>query len=126
MAKLNKTQTALMQKLGESRIGRISVESCSGRGPEGGRISFGYRDLTAALKLVEQGMLVVLNRSSSTTSNRGYGYRNTIIVLGPAPVAVPAAKVECDVGLHSWVGEVGLLPPDTACTHCGEEYGHPS
>jgi len=31
----------------------------------------------------------------------------------------------CAEGMHSWTGEVGLLPPDTECTHCGETYGHP-
>lgn len=32
---------------------------------------------------------------------------------------------ECRMGLHSWVDEVGLLPPDAECGHCGEPYGHP-
>lgn len=31
----------------------------------------------------------------------------------------------CAEGYHSWIDEVGLLPPDTKCTHCGDTYGHP-
>lgn len=32
---------------------------------------------------------------------------------------------DCAQGSHSWINETGLLPPDTRCTRCGEEYGHP-
>lgn len=34
---------------------------------------------------------------------------------------------ECADGMHSWTGEVGLLPPDTRCTRpgCDAVYGHP-
>lgn len=32
---------------------------------------------------------------------------------------------QCEAGLHSWVGQEGLLPPDTACKYCGELYGDP-
>jgi hypothetical protein len=33
--------------------------------------------------------------------------------------------LRCSEGAHSWIDEVGLLPPDTRCENCGEEYGHP-
>ncbi|QAY80483.1 hypothetical protein [Sphingosinicella sp. BN140058] len=32
---------------------------------------------------------------------------------------------ECRMGLCSWVGETGKLPPTTQCTRCGDLYGHP-
>jgi hypothetical protein len=32
---------------------------------------------------------------------------------------------DCAQGVHSWVDRIGLLPPDTRCTRCGEAYGHP-
>lgn len=32
----------------------------------------------------------------------------------------------CRLGLHSWIGEQGKLPPDYKCTDCGEPYGDPS
>jgi hypothetical protein len=32
---------------------------------------------------------------------------------------------DCAQGIHSWVNEQGILPPDTKCTHCGELYGTP-
>lgn len=32
---------------------------------------------------------------------------------------------DCADGMHSWTGEIGKLPPDTACTRCGDLYGVP-
>jgi hypothetical protein len=32
---------------------------------------------------------------------------------------------ECKMGIHSWIHETGLLPPDTKCDHCSELYGNP-
>lgn len=34
-------------------------------------------------------------------------------------------EIDCEAGVHSWVNETGKLPPDTACTECGELYGDP-
>lgn len=34
--------------------------------------------------------------------------------------------LDCAAGIHSWSGELGKLPPDTKCSHCGELYGDPS
>jgi len=31
----------------------------------------------------------------------------------------------CADGMHSWVDQVGKLPADTKCDHCGELYGDP-
>jgi hypothetical protein len=31
----------------------------------------------------------------------------------------------CESGMHSWVGEIGKLPGDTPCSHCGTLYGNP-
>jgi hypothetical protein len=36
------------------------------------------------------------------------------------------ANEDCAMGMHSWLYEVGQLPPGTKCTHCGERYGNPS
>ena len=36
-----------------------------------------------------------------------------------------ADLADCEKGLHSWIHEVGQLPPDTECTICGETYGNP-
>jgi hypothetical protein len=29
----------------------------------------------------------------------------------------------CEQGIHSWIHEAGVLPPDAKCADCGEEYG---
>lgn len=39
------------------------------------------------------------------------------------PVFVPTD--DCINGMHSWIDEVGKLPADTPCKHCGELYGNP-
>lgn len=36
-----------------------------------------------------------------------------------------AGQDDCAAGLHSWIGEIGKLPADTPCAHCGELYGNP-
>lgn len=35
-------------------------------------------------------------------------------------------ETECEMGIHSWANEVGQLPPDKPCEHCGELYGQPA
>lgn len=34
-------------------------------------------------------------------------------------------RPDCRNGIHSWVNETGVLPADTKCDHCDEEYGNP-
>lgn len=45
---------------------------------------------------------------------------------GDDGVRVDLVKVECDMGLHSWIDKKGKLPPTEACTLCGELYGDPT
>ncbi len=48
-------------------------------------------------------------------------------IVNVSNVQVEAIKPDpdCEAGLHSWINKTGKLPPDTACTRCGELYGDP-
>lgn len=62
--KLTKTQQELIAKA-RRREGRVQVESGIGRGARGGRISYGSREMAAALGLVKMGLAVEAHRDSS-------------------------------------------------------------
>lgn len=76
-----KTQQALLAKARESRLQTISVETCTGRGPAGGKVGFGRREMDAAVALRDMGLLVELNVQRDRRSERGYGTISTIRVL---------------------------------------------
>ena len=58
--KLSKTEQKLMEKVREYE--RYSVETGYGRGPNGGRISFGHRDKEAMYKLQAKGLIKIVAR----------------------------------------------------------------
>lgn len=80
MPKLTKTQQKLIDAA-KARGGRHSIESCGGKGPEGGRVSFGARDRDALFKLVEMKLVEITHRSSSTDCNRGYSTYSTVFAF---------------------------------------------
>ena len=55
MRKLNKTEQKIMDRLNER--GSMGIERCSGRGPEGGKVSEGGREWNAGMKLVKDGLV---------------------------------------------------------------------
>jgi hypothetical protein len=67
--KLTKTQHKL---LANQRHGRVHVESYQGQGPEGGMVSSGSRERSAANKLIELGILEKINSHLSTNVKNGY------------------------------------------------------
>lgn len=62
--KLSKTQQALLAKAKRDN-GHVQVEAGSGRGAKGGFISYGDREMAAALGLVKLGLAVETYRDSS-------------------------------------------------------------
>mgnify|MGYP003651800055 CR=1 FL=1 len=70
--KLNKTESALMERLNGSRFGLVNVSSLSGHGPEGGKVSEGRRERNAANKLVEKGLIIVSSHHSTPVTDCGY------------------------------------------------------
>lgn len=74
-----KTQQALLDRLKQQP--RIAVERFYGRGPEGGRVAGGDREVQAALALEQQGVLERVSYSNSAHPNRGYTIHNTVIVF---------------------------------------------
>ena len=93
--KLNKTQTRLVglwlyraqidryRPYGEAlpkflrlkRHGTLCVESHSGRGPEGGRVSGGQRAYSQAMKLEDQGVFRLTHQDADSTSWSGWTSR---------------------------------------------------
>lgn len=55
MRKLTKTEQKIMDRLNER--GCVGIELCSGRGPEGGKVSEGGREWNAGMKLVKDGLV---------------------------------------------------------------------
>lgn len=64
MSKLTKTQQALIAKARRDG-GHVQVEAGSGRGAKGGRISYGDREMAAALALIKLGLAVETHRDWS-------------------------------------------------------------
>lgn len=80
--KLNKTQTALIEAARKRNSDTITVERFHGHGCEGGRVSGGNREMSAALKLESMGLAerVAYNRSAQMMGN-GYTVWNSILRL---------------------------------------------
>jgi len=62
--RLTKTQQELIAKARRDG-GHVQVESGGGRGAKGGRISYGAREMAAALGLIKMGLAVETHRDSS-------------------------------------------------------------
>ena len=62
--KLNKTQQALIARA-QRDGGHVQVEAGAGRGAKGGHISYGDREMAAALGLIKLGLAVETHRDSS-------------------------------------------------------------
>lgn len=76
LAKLTDRQIRML--LQAARFGTTSTEVCVGRGPKGGRISFGGRERQAASTLRDKGLLQRVHYSSSVESAHGYGVTSHI------------------------------------------------
>ena len=61
-----------------ARHGSVAVEVCVGRGPQGGRISFGHRERQAASTLLKKGLLRHAGYQSHVESSHGYGVTSYI------------------------------------------------
>ena len=68
--KLNKTEQKLIDRASDRGI--IVVTRIYGRGKEGGRVTYGQRELNAAFSLVEKGLIVRLRVEKATLPNGGY------------------------------------------------------
>jgi hypothetical protein len=87
---LTKTQLRLLAELAASRFGRICVERGHGRGPDGGRIAYGDRDVNAALGLEEAGLL----ERVSYNREQHYGGRGSCVHHTSITFRRPAAEAE--------------------------------
>lgn len=74
--KLTKTEQYLLDMA--KQRGHYSIEVGGGRGPEGGKISYGTRERNAMLKLEDKGLIQITSRNSFSECNRGYTVRSTI------------------------------------------------
>lgn len=74
----NKTETFLLTEA-KRRNGHYSIECGSGRGNEGGKISYGARNRKALFSLVDKGIVEITHRDSANETNRGYTVRHTVL-----------------------------------------------
>jgi hypothetical protein len=81
---MTKTQRALIER---ARLcgGQAAIDTGSGRGALGGRISFGNRERAALHKLVELGMVEITNRIKDVDYSRGNSVHTTTIVYRLTP-----------------------------------------
>jgi len=78
MTKLTKTQQALIDSA-KARGGFFSIESGSGRGAKGGRVSYGSRERAAVHKLAELGLVEITNSVRDVDYTRGYSIWSTVV-----------------------------------------------
>lgn len=76
--KLGKTEQKLIE-LARQRGGFYSIEAGGGRGSQGGRVSYGGREMQALRRLVNRGLATITSRQSDSQSNRGYTIRSTVV-----------------------------------------------
>lgn len=75
---MNKTQTTLIAKATQHG-GSGAIECGGGRGPLGGRVSYGSRERDALFALVEAGKATITSRDSQDLYDNGYCVRTTVI-----------------------------------------------
>jgi hypothetical protein len=85
--KFTKTQQALLDQL--AKRGRIGLVRAMGRGPQGGRISAGVREVEAALQLEGAGLLKRVGYVRDKVDDRGHSITYTSLVF-VAPDKEPA------------------------------------
>ena len=90
--KLSKTQTKLVEQALRYDRHTVSAEVIQGRGPEGGRIDVGRRDMNALRKLVESGYAEQVKTSTHRDGRGGYGYTNVILTVRLTPEFVEAYR----------------------------------
>jgi hypothetical protein len=78
--KLTKTQQELIAQATQ-RGGYYGIDCASGRGPEGGRVSFGARRRTALHGLVKLGLVEITHRHTHADCNRGYTIHCTVLAF---------------------------------------------
>lgn len=69
--KLTKTQQNLIDQA-KKHGGMFSVDTTSGRGPQGGRVAYGARDRAAMFGLEKMGLITITGRQPWSDCNRGY------------------------------------------------------
>jgi hypothetical protein len=77
--KLTKTQMAIMADV--EKRGRVCVSRGSGRGAEGGKVSYGNREMTAACNLVAAGILERVSYDTYRHTQRGWTVHCADLVL---------------------------------------------
>ena len=73
---LTKTQQALIDRAARHG-GSAAVDCVSGRGPKGGRVSWGARERTALHALADAGLVELTGSIQSSDYNAGYGVHTT-------------------------------------------------
>lgn len=96
--RLSSTMLALLHSAYE-RGGSYGADWCSGRGPEGGKVSARLRERDAVLRLRDAGYITTSNYHSAPEYNRGYAVHCTSIAYqltdkGRAVVEQRIAEVE--------------------------------
>ena len=72
MTKINKTMQALLDRAQTNHRGIGVVQVTWGRGPQGGQTRHGYRESDALHKLVEFGLVEIVETYTSTIPNSGH------------------------------------------------------
>lgn len=92
--------------------------------PNGDKLKFW---VTAELVETDMAGKVEENLSYAQLTQMGMDveYDEVFITLAETEEELTVPDAECAAGTHSWVGRTGLLPADTTCSRCGEQYGHP-
>lgn len=76
--KLTKTEHNLIREAA-IRGGFYAIETMSGRGAFGGRVQAGARERAALLKLVDRGVVRIVNRDTSVEYTRGHAITVTLL-----------------------------------------------
>ena len=78
---MTKTQQYLMEMLAKHN-GTYSIETCYGRGPQGGKtVAHGARRRDAMFALEEQGLIKIVSRQAWSESRNGYTQSGNHIVF---------------------------------------------
>ncbi len=78
---MTKTQQYLMEMLAK-HSGTYSIETCYGRGPQGGKtVTHGARQRDAMFALEEQGVIKIVSRQPWSESRNGYTQGGTVIAF---------------------------------------------
>jgi hypothetical protein len=77
---MTKTQTQLLE-LARTYGGKYSITTGYGRGPKGGKISFGMRQRDALFALEDAGLVVITDRQPWQDYHHGYGQSGNSIAF---------------------------------------------